>query len=722
MFEHLGATDRVDVNLLYASGQVEAVVGAWITPSSFAVLPYSPRIGRTLQASDGEPGAPPVVVLRESLWKRRFGARTEVLGQPLNVAGNEYTIVGVLPDDAGFPAGGELWLPLVESPLGGSAAEPRSGLDLFAILTPTTSRAAAGAEVARLSAHYVAEHHPHQTVQVRVGEYIEPHPQEVLTASLMVTILVLLLVVITANVANLIFARTAARTGELAVRTALGAGRSRLIAQIGAEVAMFGALASVLGLSASQAGLRWLEPQIDEKPFWLDLGLNPRVILFTVGAALIVSVVGGVVPALRATRRDPAPTLRADGQPSNGLRFGRIGTGMLVVEMALTVVLLSGAVIIARGLAAEAAEATIELPTQRVLAAEIRGLRQLDDDGALDEPPVTTRLRAAIEGLPGVESAGFGSSLPRRSTSTVPILLDGGDPSPRPVTRVAAQRVWPGFLETLDARLLAGRLLRDADMASGAAPVVLVNSHFVDQVLDGRPAVGHRLQWLTTTADGDASTSAWHEIVGVVPDLGLNGGGPEHGAGLYLPGVEEPRRASLVVRTAVDTASLAGPLRRAVAALDPEIRVSEIVPLEAVNAQTRQLVTGFAGSLVAMGALVMLLSAMCLYAITSFRVTQRTREIGVRLALGASSIDILRTVVGRAGGWLLAGSVLGVTMVTVAQQARVLDAMFELRLAAAEPWVVPTVVGVLLAAGVVACWWPSRRALTIRPIDALHFD
>ncbi len=722
-FEHFGAEQRVELNLLTPSGGVETVAGAWITPASFHYLPYVPIAGRALTAADGEPGAQPVVLLRESLWKRRYGGRRDVIGQAVNIAGKEYSVAGVLGDDAGFPADGEMWLPLGDQRLDGTAGTPRLGLFYFGLLRQGVSLAAARREVTTVSDRFFAEQPPARETQLRLRPYIEPSSQEVLTATLMVTVLILLLVVIAANVANLILARTTARARELAMRTALGASRSRLIGQIGVEVAMLGTIAAGLGLLASQIALGWIESRVLEKPFWLDLSINARILVFVIAATLLTSLVGGVLPAWKATRRDAASTLQA-GVRGGGFSLGRVGTLMMVIEIALAVVMLSGALVIARGFSGSHLDETLVLPEGRVLTASISGSRRDDSANEQSKAPDThlsARVTRALETIPGVVEVGIGDSLPGRGSSERKVLVapEPGE-SPTGPRLAAAMRVKPGFLRTFEARVLAGRLFQISDLRPEAAKVVVVNEHFVRKFLAGRNAIGRRIRVAAAGTEEDAPL--WREIVGVVPDLGLNGGGYERGAGYYVPWLENPTDFELALLVTDEPSLLTEPLREAIASLDPEIRVHQVVPLEEADASNRAWVASFGKSLVAMGGMVLLLSVVGLYAMISFAVACRTREIGLRVALGATRREILRTVIGDASLHLALGAVLGIILVLAAGFLGVLDKMFAMPLPTDDLWVLPIVVSLLVLAGVMACWVPARRALEIHPAEALRLD
>lgn len=477
-FEHVGATDRVVVNLLHEEGAVESVLAAWITPDSFSVLPHAPIAGRLLVASDGSQGAPPVALLRESLWRRSFDSRADVIGRDIDVSGSRVTVVGVLPDDAGFPTGGELWLAF--------SGEPRRGLVYFGVLRPGASIRGAREELAILgrSLSPSGADPGRGQLRVRVAGYTAPRPGEKAGATTLLLGLILLLLVIASNAANLIHARSTARRTELAIRSALGADRGRLVGQIGVEVAILAVLAAVLGLSLSAAALRRIEPRLTEAPFWMDLRPSPTVVAFVLALTVLVTLATGVVPALRATRRDPAIDLR--GARSGLLGYGRVGSSLMVLEMGLSIVMLTASVVLLQGLGGPAERAGGP-SAARVLTARIDIPWHLADD----LPDGRARAVAAgLRALPGVREAGIASSLPGRPAADVRLGIEVADGRPGPTAWAAARWVGPGFLEVVEARLGEGRPFRIADFEDRAPPVAVVTTSFAAGLAAGRSPVG----------------------------------------------------------------------------------------------------------------------------------------------------------------------------------------------------------------------------------------
>ncbi|MEM7586416.1 MAG: ABC transporter permease [Acidobacteriota bacterium] len=757
-YAHLGAITAGEHNLLHPDGTVDSVNGARITPSTFQHLPYAPRLGRTLLPEDGVRGAPPVVLLRESLWQRRYRADPEILGRRLHIHGVERTVVGILPDGATFPADGELWIPLNERTLDADASG-RHQTTVFGILQPGTTLAEADREAQRFAEQLQAtvaaqgraaapgtvaepstvaapgQAAPERDTRLRVTSYVEAPEQATVMATMMNLLLVAVLAVIASNVANLILTRTAYRRGELAVRSALGAGRGRLIGQLTVEMALLGVLAMALGLAVATYAVATLDRLLTELPFWIELTISARTLAYVVGITGLIVLVSGVLPALKATGRDPLSTLNASGRGGN-FRLGRFSAAMMVLEMALSVAMLSGSLVLARGFSAHS-DQDFGLPLERVLTAQVRIPAHLRDNAqAATETPsadetVRRRVALALEQRSEITAVGLTSALPRQDAGERQVVIESPavagatvagaadaagttrEPRPAPVATVT-----PGFFAALDVEATVGRLLQPLDLAPDAPAVAVVNQPFVDRFLAGRQPLDRRLRLVDP--EDPTAPPRWHRIVGVVPDLGLSAADPERAAGVYLPMTQAPPWLYLTLRGHDAPERLAGPLRAAVTSVHAEIQLRRVQPLADVNADERDFMTAFSQSMIGMGVTTLVLALLGIYAMISFAVTQRTREIGIRVALGASHRQIFAAVTAGASLYLALGAVLGAAAATA--YIRLQDSMLVTRLPTGEPWVVPAVIALLAAAGFTACWLPARRALAILPTEALRFE
>jgi putative ABC transport system permease protein len=707
-FEHLGAVGSRPFTVTHSREEVESIPGTLITPRSMRWLDAAPVMGRTLIPADGEPGAEAVVVIRESLWRRRYGGDAGLVGRPLTIGGRQRTVVGIMPDSFEFPNSGELWLPLDELTLGGTPQSAAPGLRIFGVLRPAVSFEQANTEINQLLPQFPSNDSPDSIMRLLVTPFTADSDETDLAINALVFVLVMVLLVVASNVATLVFARTWSRAPELAVRTALGAARSRVVGQLFFETLVLGSIAAVIGFAGAYGALNYIKGSFEGEgwPFWVTLEPTPRVIAFVIVLTLLVSTVSGLFPALRVTRHDLRNTLHAGRGFAFG-GFGRVGAVLLVIEITLSVALLNGAVTVARAFTSYIDEIPA-LPKNQVLTAHL---------GRLPKPEQRDKVVAAIADVPGVIAAGAGQHLPRlypapRAVSVEPI---GDEPvmSPQPAPGHA---VGHGFMEAIGARAIAGRLFTRADFVGGTARVAIVNQPFVEKFLGGRNAIGRRIR--IHRRGQSATPPAWHEIIGVVPDLGLSVGDPALTAGFYTP-VEDEMLWYLAIRTTTEPLSMAGAVRVAVARVDPDLQIQDIHTLEEAGREERVFLSGIAAALTAMGGMALALSIVGIYALLSFMVTRRTREIGIRIALGARSWQVLRSITGGATIYLAIGGLLGSVLGILFAQAR---AVILISIPAPGFWMPATIFLTLAIAGLTACWLPAQRALSIRPSEALSAD
>lgn len=718
-FGHVGAFGGDLFNLRYASGEVEAVKGNWLTPSSFRRLPYAPILGRILAPEDGLATAEPVVVLRESLWQTRFDADPSVLGRPLEVAGTARTIVGVLPDTARFPADGEIWLALDED-------DPTAGGELgvlgLGILRPGVEIDAARArfdvaiqqiESERRGLVGANQEEPFD-LRASLMPFTEPPPGATPMMSVFVAGLLALLLVVASNLANLVLAQTSARSGELAVRSALGASRRRLVGEIFFDVLLLGVAAAALGVAVAHRALAFLDQAIDEMPFWAEFSIGLPTLVFVATCTLLACAVAGALPALRATRSTSDGSLRGDVGHSVGFKAGGVLT---VVQLALSVGLISSALVLANGLSHHG-DLMLGFPHDDVLTAYV--VTPVDADG---QPSLSAdAIVRESERVPGIRSAATARQVPGLDAPLQQVAIQWpADSDPDPL-RLPVAQVREGFFETLGASAVAGRTLRASDFqpidhGTRTELAAVVNEPFVARHLGPRDPIGLQLRW---SATGRPEDERLLRVVGVVPDLGLSASNPETAAGLYVPMADVSRTFYMVLRTDGEPSRQEQPLRRALLGLDPAIQLRHVQPLDRVGWDERAFFSGLGTGLLAMGSMAMLLSLVGLYATASLTVSRRRREIGVRVALGAGARQVLTLVLSRATRYVVAGGVLGTGLAYLLLKAQ--GKMFVTRLPVENPGIVPLVAAALGVAALVACWRPARSALRVAPAEALRSD
>lgn len=712
-FEYIAGSEALEVNVVADDGSIERVPAARVTPATFGWLPYAPLQGRLFHDGDGSPSSPPVVLIRESYWERALGRTPDVLDRSLDLAGEEHRIVGVLPDDARYPSEGEIWLPLDEAGMGATSDQDAlAGTRQPALLAEGVTIEQATEQLGRISDATVEAGRDLEPLTYRVVPITRTIStgQSQLILMLVMAVLVAVLTVIAANVANLIVARTSRRSAELAVRTALGASRSRIVGQLFIEVLAIGIPAAILGLGLAGVILRWYDGLLDELPFWVQLRLDPWTGVAVAALALTASAVMGLLPALRATGGRPGTALREAGGRSS-LGIGRFGSAMIAMEVALSVALLGTGIVFAQGFRAYV-DPVANLPEDRVLTARLVldiTPEDLQEGGA---PTVADSVDRVLVGLdeallrmPGARAVGFTTHLPRAAPYPQLIEVDGFEA----LGRAGVARQSSGLFAVLGIDPLLGRDFTEEDRLPGAPPVAIVNQAFALETFGTTQLLGRRIREAPQAGE---EAGPWRTIVGVVPNVMEVTS--SDGAAIYLP-LTTARFLSVAVEVESNPVALAGTLRRAAFDVDRRLGVSEVVPLEEVGAENRQALSAMSGALAAVGLTTLLLALAGVYSIVSLAVTRRTKEIGVRVALGAEPRSILWSVLSTSGGLVVVGATLGAMAGFAFSRAR----LFAFALPEPGPLLYPGLVLVMTATAALACWVPLRRALAIQPVEAL---
>jgi len=728
--EDLTAFRTVSRNLIMGDGAPELVQVAQMTAAGFALARVPPLLGRHLVEADEREGAAPVVVIGHDVWQNRFAGETDVTGRSVRLGRDVHTIVGVMPEGYAFPENHRYWTPLRERP---STYARREGPAIFIAgrLAPGATMELAQAELSAIGQRTAAAFpETHELIRPLVMPYTHSLTDvqgiavwEVVQMNLMMG---LLLLVVALNVAVLIYARTAARHGEIVMRSALGASRGRIIAQLFVESLVLSVCAAAAGIVIAQVGIglgdRIMALEMDQgSPFWMDYGLRPSTVLLAAALAVITAVVTGVLPAFQATGRRLQADLRQVG--SSGVRLGRTWSALIVVQVAVAVAALPAAVNMG-WTEIRAAAARQNYPAEEFIVASLApegGTDVVDESAANAFGERLPEVLDRIEADPAVAGVTFMSVLPGRESTIrvedhpVPAEYTAGHP-------VSAIGVHPGFAEVFGARMLAGRSLSLSDL-NEAADAVIVTGSFVERVLGGGEALGRRIRHVSEEERAGETPTApvrWYEIVGVMEDLTTNRAAPEliRPALFYPVSATEVGQASLRLRLRGTTpADFAPRLRQIVADVDPLLRLGTVRSLADSDAQ-RQLAARLVGLAVGLVLLsVLLLSAAGIYAMMSFTVTQRRKEIGIRTALGAQPAQVLRSVFARAIRQLALGLVIGVAAAAGIERATgggLVDGRGVVLLPALA--ITMAIVGVLAALG------PARRGLSIEPTEALRAD
>lgn len=723
----------------------EVIAVAEISASAFRVAGVPAFRGRYLVPEDERPGAPDVMVIAHDEWERRFNSDPEIVGRSLQLGSSNYAVVGVMPEGFAFPVNHHFWIPwrLDTAPF-----EPRSGPEvyIFGKLVPGATLESAQAELAAIGERASVEHPAtHQHLRARVLPYTYGYndmsdPENALALQVVRFAIVMLLIVVSVNVAILVYARTASRQGEIAVRAALGAGRRRIVAQLFAEALLLAGVAAAMGIGLLSVSLRLLEGAVaatdGELAFWMDLGLSTDDLVFIVGLTLLSAAIVGVAPALKATGRDVHAGLQGLSPGSGSkMQMGWLWTSLIVAQVALTVALLPMAMYFAwLGLRPQTGDAGFA--SSQFISALVLPDRTMAPPTPAGEAAFLARHKLAHEELerrleadPAIGAVTFSMAGPGAERALIMELE--GQPVPDGQVNynivegsksgylVRFNRVATDYFEAYEVPLVMGRGLRDTDAGHDEpAAGVLVNRAFADLMLGGANPLGLRLRYVGRSREADARDVAlhrWFEIVGVVPDFPTTGleqiGRVYHAA---LPGDVYP--SVIAVRAqAGDPATLAGTLRQVTSAVDPNLLLRNVLtPRQAVERD--QGLLRLIGFTVAMAMLsVVVLSAAGIYALMSFTVARRRREIGIRTALGANRNRILLGIFSRALGQLATGAAAGMLGAVALPQVLQEDMLQQQAM-----WLVPAMALFMMSVGLLATLGPARRGLSIQPTEALR--
>lgn len=716
-FEALAGYYDGTINVGDDTGFPERFEGAFLSAATFDLLRVKPRLGRGFRAGEDTPGAAPVVILSDKVWHGRYGGDPEIVGRTLRINGEPSEVIGVMPEGFAFPENQEIWVPLRRDPL----SEPRGdGLTLEVIgrlkpgVTLEQARAELAAIVERQAATYPETNAGYAAVvKPLVEEYIDDELRNLLWIMLAAVTLVLLLAC--ANVASLLLARATTRIKEIALRTALGAGRGRIIRQMLAESVLLAVPGALLGLAIANGGIDLVNRALewDRPPFWISIALHPPVFVFALGATLVAAIAAGLVPALQASRVDVNDILKEEGRGgSAGLSISRANRLIVITEVAFACVLLVFSALMVRSVMS-LRNLDLGVEVERVMTARI-GLFESKYPEASQRLELFERLVERLAAQPGVESAALTSGLPASGSDGSAYEIEGRSYPDRrdiPDTRLAV--VTPGFFETFEIPLLKGRLFGSQDRPE-TAPVVIVNRSFSERNWPGEDPLGRRIR----LGRGDAEES-WRTIVGVVPDARLGSLDDEEQDGIYVPLTQLDRQfISIAVRTtSPDPASAAPLLRETVLALDRDQPIYWVRTMARAIFEEAFFFNFFATLFLIFGLAALVLAAVGIYGVMAFSVGQRSHEIGIRMALGARREDVLGMVLRQGSGRLAIG--LGIGLAIAFAGSRFLGAMlFEIEPADPAAFLITALF--LTAVTLFACWVPAQRAARIDPTQALR--
>lgn len=714
---------------LTSEGPPEHVDGARVSSSLFSLLGAGPTLGRVFLPKEDEPGTPQTVILSNGFWQRHFGADASVIGRTLTLNGSEFTVVGVMPADFSLnkevmPAvngiqNADLLVPL---PMNESARANRGNEDfnIFARLKPGITIVQAQAEMDviadRMKQQYPGNYPPSGGLTISVVPLLEQVVGDIgLSLRVLFAAVGFVLLIACANVANLLLSRAATRQKEIAIRTALGASRTRLIRQLLAEsmlLALGGGSVGLLVAALAVKGLRQFAP--DNIPRLTEIGIDARVIAFTFVTALLTGIVFGLAPALRASRADINQVLKEGGRSSGSASGGGNRTRKLLVvsEIALSLLLLIGAVLLLRSYQ-RIGNAYPGFNPHNVLSLRLQlpAAKYPNPDAII---AFFRRVGEVLDRSPEIESAATTYSLPMSTVALAwePITVEGYVPKNSQDSIISNVRiVSPDYFRTMGVPLLKGRYFDDHD-TKGAPETVIVDQALAERFWPNESPIGKRLQ--------RGGSSTWRTVVGMVSDAKQYSSEKEPPIAVYFPFEQYVARSMfLVIRTGPDPAQMTGTITKDIQALDPDMPVFD------VNTMDQRLHLSLARrrfSMFLLGAFAVIasvLAAIGIYGVMSYSVTQRTHEIGVRVALGAGPGNILTLVIRQ--GLALATVGTGVGLLSASLLTRVMSRLL-FEVSATDPMTFVATPLMLAVVSVLASYIPARRAARVDPMVALRCE
>jgi predicted permease len=703
--------------------------GTYQSANMFTLIGQRPIVGRDFSADDDRPGAAPVVILGNGIWTSRYGGDPNILTRSIKVNSVIAAVIGVMPPDMKFPFNNELWLPV--SMLPPELTNSKRNVRNFQVLgrladgvTLVQARSEIETMVAKLAQSYPDTNKDFRADVMSFDQRIAGPQLRLIFLSLMGAVGFVLLIAI-ANVANLLLGRAAGRSREIAVRVSLGASRWRIVRQLLVESVLLAMISGMLGLALALIGIRWFDSVVTSdvgKPYWMTFTLDPIVFAFLGVVSLSTGILFGLAPALHVSKTDINEVMKEGGGGRGGTggpRARRWTSALIVAEIALTLVLLAGAGFMMRSFMAlyrmDLGFETSQLLTMR-LALPLTKYPKAAPRTALFQ-----KLEERLRGINAIQAAALTSAPPMFGGFLRQMSIDGrpiaaGERAPE----VTVVSVSAGYFDTLGVRLVRGRTFNDADGTPGHESAI-VNQRFVAMHFPGEDPLGRRITLIDSAPVRayDVSATAAVTIVGVVPTVRQrNFQEPDPDPVAYLPYRADPQRfVTLIVRSRSDASRITPLVREEMRALEPDLPLFQIQTMDNLLAQLRFSFRVFGGMFAIFAVIALVLSAVGLYAVTAYSVSQRTQEIGVRMALGAQPKQVLWLVMRRALLQLGIGLPIGVAGAFAV--GRLMQSVLA-QTSGRDPLTIGAIAVVMSLVSLAACFWPARRATRLDPVAALR--
>jgi predicted permease len=686
-----------------------------------------PARGRDFTPSEDTPGSALVVLISDTLWRHRYGGDPAIVGRTIRIGDNPGTIVGVMPENMHFPFNADIWIPIGTMP-SALSQQPRQARGYFAVgrladgVTVEQSRSELQAIGRRL-----AEQYP--TTNRDLWPNADPFLQRTLGPQIRLLFWSLLgavgfvVLIACSNVANLLLARAARRSGEMSVRVAIGASRWHIVRQLLIESILLAFIAGALGLLLSIVGIRWFAAEALNVgvPYWMVFTMDWRTFAFLLALCLATGVIFGLAPALHASKTNVHEMLKEGGRTgSGGLRVRRWTASLIVVQVALTLVLLAGSGLMLRSFLTMY-RMDIGIQTARlVTTGMIIPARKYP--GWEDRTRFLQAIDDRFASTAGIEAASTASAIPFSGGAVRQIEIDGRAAVPgERLPEVTMLSIGTRYFDAIAVPLVRGRAFTNDDGGPGRQ-VAIVNQRLAHVYFKGREPVGQLIRLSQDTARSEKAE--WLTIVGLVPNVRQRNNNQERepDAVAYIPhrqNTSMARAANVLARMRTSSAQATRTLYEAMKGVDPDQALSAPLTMDAALAQNRWLLRVFTTMFMAFAAIALVVAAVGLYAVTAYAVTQHTREIGVRLALGAQPGRVIWLFLKRSLGQLAIGLTIG--LAAAVALGRVLQS-FLVQTSAHDPLTLVSIVALLTAVAIAACVGPARRATRLDPLTALHHD
>ena len=718
---YLGST----VNVSDEGRTPEQFQGSYVSGNLFQLIGQRAAVGRDFSAEDDRLGAAPVVLLGHGVWQNRYGGDPATIGRTIRVNSLPATVVGIMPPDMKFPNNADLWIPRAQLPVETRDAKRNvRNFNVVARLAPGVTIEQAQAEMksigTRLSKDFPDSNKDISPRVVRYSDEVNGGPIRVVFLTLMGAVAFVLLIAC-ANVANLLLARAAHRAREVSVRVSLGASRWRIVRQLLIESLLLALISGVAGLGLSVVGVRWFDLATQDvgKPYWIKFTMDASVFGFFALVSLATGIVFGLAPALHVSKTNVNDVLKEGGRSGTaGIRARRWTQALIIGELALTLVLLAGAGFMMRIFFTlyrlDVGMDTSDLLTMRMYLP----LTKYPQPG--QRVTLMEQFEERLKNIPSASVSALMTNTPLGGGFRRMLNVEGRQPPPpgERLPEVTSLSVSDGYFETLGIRLLRGQSFARADGLPGHETAI-VNQRFATLHFPGDDPIGRRFKLVVDPPAGPEPP--WLTIAGIAPNVRQRGiQDREPDAVAYVPYRSDPQRGlALMVKTHGDAAAVTPLVRDALRAIEPDLPLFQVQTLDVELARQRWPFRVF-GSMFAMFAFIALvLSAVGLYAVTAYSVTQRTQEIGIRMALGAQPEQVWWLILRRALIQIAIGLAIGLP--AAYGVGRLLQSLL-VQTSPSDPLTLVTIVAVLIAVSVAACYWPAHRATRLDPVVALRYE